>query len=227
MGNGSANCGRLLGVARVSACWPVWRSSRRLPLSRRHAIGIATDSAIATSSRSRTRRSVGPTPIETASRTATRCASPGPTRVAPTPIVTGWATASSSALAHEPAQTRHRPRRHAPTAPSCCSAATRRSQTTRGLDRAPSRPIPASPTPRPAVDLPDLLPPETTITTGPAGTVANGTVSFSFTSSEEDSTFECRLDGSGWSDALAASRTPGSPTAPHVLRPRDRRVGQY
>ncbi len=34
MGNGSANRGRLPGVARVSVCWRCWRSSRRLRLSR-------------------------------------------------------------------------------------------------------------------------------------------------------------------------------------------------
>jgi len=42
----------------------------------------------------------------------------------------------------------------------------------------------------------DIFPPDTTITAGPAegSTVNPGTATFEFTASEEDSTFECRLD---------------------------------
>ena len=44
---------------------------------------------------------------------------------------------------------------------------------------------------------PDTTPPDTTIQAGPSGAVADGTVAFSFSSSEAGSTFACRLDGPG------------------------------
>jgi hypothetical protein len=43
----------------------------------------------------------------------------------------------------------------------------------------------------------DTTPPDTTIVSGPTGTVDTGSVSFSFTASEEGS-FECRLDSGPW-----------------------------
>ena len=55
---------------------------------------------------------------------------------------------------------------------------------------------------------PDFTPPETTITSGPSGTIATGSVSFSFSSSEAGSSFECRLDGGAW--AGCSSPTPYS-----------------
>ena len=68
------------------------------------------------------------------------------------------------------------------------------------LNTAPVDPFTVPDLPDPLPDVPDLLPPDTTITTGPTGTVANGTASFSFTSTEANSTFECRLDGGAWGD---------------------------
>ena len=44
---------------------------------------------------------------------------------------------------------------------------------------------------------PDTTPPDTTIQSGPSGTVGDGTAAFTFASSEAGSTFECRLDGPG------------------------------
>ncbi len=41
----------------------------------------------------------------------------------------------------------------------------------------------------------DTTPPETTIDSGPTGTVANTSASFSFSSTEANSTFQCSLDG--------------------------------
>jgi hypothetical protein len=41
--------------------------------------------------------------------------------------------------------------------------------------------------------------PSTTITNGPTGNVATGDVSFEFSSSKPDSTFQCQLDGGSWS----------------------------
>jgi parallel beta helix pectate lyase-like protein/thrombospondin type 3 repeat protein len=44
----------------------------------------------------------------------------------------------------------------------------------------------------------DLTPPETTITSGPTGTVTSGDATFAFSSSESGSSFECSLDGAPW-----------------------------
>ncbi|CAA9507154.1 MAG: hypothetical protein AVDCRST_MAG67-2499 [uncultured Solirubrobacteraceae bacterium] len=56
----------------------------------------------------------------------------------------------------------------------------------------------------------DTTPPDTTITSGPSGTISSGPVSFSFSSNESASTFECRLDASSW----AACSSPKSYSAP-------------
>jgi hypothetical protein len=45
----------------------------------------------------------------------------------------------------------------------------------------------------------DTTPPETTIASGPSGTISSGDASFTFSSSEPNSTFECRLDGAAYS----------------------------
>ena len=44
----------------------------------------------------------------------------------------------------------------------------------------------------------DLTPPETSITSAPADPSATSTATFTFTSSEPDATFECRLDGAAF-----------------------------
>jgi glucose/arabinose dehydrogenase len=44
----------------------------------------------------------------------------------------------------------------------------------------------------------DTTPPDTTITAGPSGTVSTGAASFEFSSNEQGSSFECRLDGGAW-----------------------------
>ena len=46
----------------------------------------------------------------------------------------------------------------------------------------------------------DAVAPDTTITSGPNGRTATRRASFSFTPSEEDATFECRLDDGAWKD---------------------------
>jgi hypothetical protein len=54
----------------------------------------------------------------------------------------------------------------------------------------------------------DSTPPETTIDSGPSGAIASSSASFTFSSSEPGSSFECRLDGAGW----AACSSPRSYT---------------
>src|SRR5215211_969874 len=44
----------------------------------------------------------------------------------------------------------------------------------------------------------DTTPPESTIVSGPSGTVSSASASFTFSSSEADSTSECRLDGGAY-----------------------------
>jgi hypothetical protein len=45
---------------------------------------------------------------------------------------------------------------------------------------------------------PDTTPPETTINSGPSGTVTATAADFTFSASEAGSTFECRIDGGAW-----------------------------
>jgi Polysaccharide lyase/Bacterial TSP3 repeat len=53
---------------------------------------------------------------------------------------------------------------------------------------------------------PDSTPPDTTITSGPSGSVATSEVTFEFSSSEAGASFECRLDGAAWA-RCASPRT--------------------
>src|SRR5207248_1565213 len=55
----------------------------------------------------------------------------------------------------------------------------------------------------------DNTPPQTSIDSGPANPSNNTTPTFSFSSSEPGSTFQCRLDGGGWSSC----------TSPHSISP--------
>jgi hypothetical protein len=48
--------------------------------------------------------------------------------------------------------------------------------------------------------FPDTTPPDTTITAGPSGLVAAREASLTFLSSEDGSTFACRLDGGAWEE---------------------------
>jgi hypothetical protein len=63
----------------------------------------------------------------------------------------------------------------------------------------------------------DTQPPDTTITAGPAGPVSSTSASFSFTSSENGSSFQCRLDGAAnfsscTSPQTYSGLTPGNHT---------------
>jgi hypothetical protein len=59
----------------------------------------------------------------------------------------------------------------------------------------------SDPTRRPKLTLdlnPDTTPPETTIDSGPSGTISSGDASFTFSSSEAGSTLECSLDSAAY-----------------------------
>jgi hypothetical protein len=87
-------------------------------------------------------------------------------------------------------------------------------------------PVPAPlepPLPLPLPDpppLPDILAPETTVTAGPTGTVAMGSASFDFTSSEADSTFECRLDNGPWGACASPKAYSGLANGSHTFNVR-------
>jgi hypothetical protein len=62
----------------------------------------------------------------------------------------------------------------------------------------------------------DTNAPETTVDSGPVGTVASTTASFAF-SSEPGATFECELDGGGFATCLSPKGYSGLAQGPHVF----------
>lgn len=66
----------------------------------------------------------------------------------------------------------------------------------------------------------DTTPPDTTITSGPSGTVTATTANFGFTSSESGSTFECRLDGGAWSACASPKQHTGLSIGSHTFQVR-------
>jgi len=67
---------------------------------------------------------------------------------------------------------------------------------------------------------PDTTAPNTTITSGPSGTVQADSVSFTFSSSEANSTFECRLDGDSFAACSSPKTYPGLSTGLHTFEVR-------
>lgn len=71
----------------------------------------------------------------------------------------------------------------------------------------------------------DATAPETTISSAPSGTIATGSASFGFESSEEESAFECRLDpgeDSGWESCPVPQFYSGLADGPHEFEVRAR-----
>lgn len=63
-------------------------------------------------------------------------------------------------------------------------------------------------------------PPSTTITLGPPGSSGTGVASFSFISSEPGSTFQCQLDGAGWTACLSPQYYSGLSNETHTFQVR-------
>jgi hypothetical protein len=59
--------------------------------------------------------------------------------------------------------------------------------------------------------------PETTITAGPIGRTGDSSPSFAFASSDLDATFECSLDGSGFSPCTSPKAYAGVTESPHTF----------
>ena len=93
----------------------------------------------------------------------------------------------------------------------------------RGVDTDNDNELP-DPTPARADFAVDTQPPQTTISSGPSGTIATSSASFEFTSSEEGS-FECRLDSeeeSAWAPCSSPQGYASLPDGPHSFEVRAR-----
>ena len=66
----------------------------------------------------------------------------------------------------------------------------------------------------------DDIPPETTIDSGPSGTVNATSASFVFSSTEPDSTFECALDGASFSGCTSPRNYTGLSAGSHTFQVR-------
>jgi hypothetical protein len=66
----------------------------------------------------------------------------------------------------------------------------------------------------------DRTPPETTIVSGPSGTVTSAAASFTFSSSEESSTFECSLDGAAFATCVSPQEYADLSDGTHTFRVR-------
>jgi hypothetical protein len=63
----------------------------------------------------------------------------------------------------------------------------------------------------------DTTPPETTIDSGPSGTVKQNTASFTFSSNEANSTFECQLDGGAFGACSSPKKYTGLANGSHTF----------
>src|SRR5439155_12974910 len=63
------------------------------------------------------------------------------------------------------------------------------------------------PTPATSTWTVDLTPPDTTIDSSPSDPSGNATPTFTFSSSEAGSSFECRVDGGSWSSCTSPHTT--------------------
>jgi hypothetical protein len=70
------------------------------------------------------------------------------------------------------------------------------------------------------VTVRDTTAPETTIDSGPSGTVSNGSTTFTFSASEAGSTFQCSLDGAAFSTCSSPQSYSNLPNGDHTFQVR-------
>src|SRR5207248_205034 len=63
----------------------------------------------------------------------------------------------------------------------------------------------------------DTIPPDTSITAGPSGTVTSDSATFSFTATEAGSSFQCRLDGAAFSQCTSPTSYSGLAGGSHTF----------
>ena len=63
----------------------------------------------------------------------------------------------------------------------------------------------------------DTTPPETTIDSGPSGTIKQNNASFTFSSSEANSTFECKLDSGAFGACSSPKKYTGLANGSHTF----------
>jgi hypothetical protein len=73
------------------------------------------------------------------------------------------------------------------------------------------------PTPASRTFTVDATPPNTSITSGPVGSTTDTTPTFSFTSTESPSTFQCKVDGAAFAPCASPKTTPVLALGPHVF----------
>jgi hypothetical protein len=81
----------------------------------------------------------------------------------------------------------------------------------------PPPPTNPSPPPRP---LADTTAPNTAVVSGPGSTTQSTSASFGFTSTEQGSTFQCRLDSAAWSSCTTPKSYSGISVGTHTFRVR-------
>ena len=66
----------------------------------------------------------------------------------------------------------------------------------------------------------DTTPPQTAIVTGPSGTITEPNPTFTFSTTEPGSTYQCRVDGGAWVTCDATFNPGNLPNGPHTLEVR-------
>ena len=87
------------------------------------------------------------------------------------------------------------------------------SPATRSFTVSTSPPPPTAPPPPP----PDTTPPDTTISSGPSGTITTSSTSFTFTSSESGSSFACSLDSAAFAGCSSPHSDSGLADGSHTF----------
>jgi hypothetical protein len=76
------------------------------------------------------------------------------------------------------------------------------------------------PTPALRAFVVETILPDTTIDSGPTGTIADRTPTFDFSADEPGSTFQCRIDGGAWASCSMPFTAPSLADGPHTLEVR-------